>query len=221
MGESMRDGGTGDPMEIAVVGVGSVGRALGRGFAAAGHRVTYAVRDVADPRHTGLRDEGAGVASVPGATAAAAVVVLAVPADAIAAAMATMSLRPGQVLVDATNAVRTPVPDGHDTVGAFVASLTPAGVHVVKAFDTIGAEFLDGSRGAGTGGRGGPFLPIAGDPEGVAVVAALAAALGFDVAPLGDRSAFRLVEDHARLWIHLAFACGWGRSFHFEAVRAG
>jgi hypothetical protein len=52
------------------------------------------------------------------------------------------------------------------------------------------------------------------------VVERLATELGFDVAVLGDRSAIRLTEDHARLWIHLAFSCGWGRSFHFEVSRA-
>ncbi|MFN6122165.1 MAG: NADPH-dependent F420 reductase [Actinomycetes bacterium] len=205
---------------IAIVGAGSVGRALGRGFAGAGHRVTYGVRDPGDPRHAALRDGGAGVASVADATAPADVVVLAVPADAVAAAIASMSLRAGSVLVDATNAVRTPVPDGHDTMGAFVAALVPGGVHVVKAFDTIGAEYLDGHRSAPPQpGAGSPFLPIAGDEAGLVVVERLATELGFDVAVLGDRTAFRIVEDHARLWIHLAFARGWGRSFHFEARR--
>ena len=47
----------------------------------------------------------------------------------------------------------------------------------------------------------------------------LAAGLGFEVADLGDRGAFGLVEAHARLWIHLAFACGWGREFGFAVVR--
>ena len=41
----------------------------------------------------------------------------------------------------------------------------------------------------------------------------------FDVADLGGPEAIRIVEDHARLWIHLAFRCGWGRSFGFTVAR--
>jgi hypothetical protein len=28
-----------------------------------------------------------------------------------------------------------------------------------------------------------------------------------------------MVEDAARLWIHLAFRCGWGRDFGFGVLR--
>lgn len=227
--ESVHDEGTHEraeggpaPLEVAIIGAGSVGRSLGRGLAGAGHRVTYGVRRVDDPRHAELGSAGEGVAPVDAATAAAQVIVLAVPADAVGAAVESMSLRPGQVLIDATNAVRTPLPAGHDTLGGFVGAQLPHGVAYVKAFNTIGAEYLDGSRAGGRVGEGGaPFLPIAGDDAAVVVAERLATELGFAVVVLGDRTAVRLAEDHARLWIHLAFVCGWGRSFHFEAVRGG
>jgi hypothetical protein len=64
------------------------------------------------------------------------------------------------------------------------------------------------------------FLPIAGDPEALDVAAGLAAALGFDVAVLGGRERIAMVEEHARLWIHLAFGCGWGRQFAFTVARS-
>ena len=182
-------------MDVGIIGAGSVGRSLGRGLTAAGHSVAFGVRDTGDPRYADLA-AGGQLADLAGAVAA-------------------MSLRAGQVLADATNAVRTPVPDGHDTLGSYVASLLPDGVAFVKAFDTIGAEHFDG-RLAGTSGT---FLPIAGDAEGTQVVAQLAADLGFEPAVLGGREAVGLVEDHARLWIHLAFAAGWGRSFRFAVVR--
>ncbi|MFN8021042.1 MAG: NAD(P)-binding domain-containing protein [Acidimicrobiales bacterium] len=201
-------------MDIGIIGAGSVGRSLGRGLAAAGHTVVFGVRDVGDTRHADLAAAGQ-LADPAGAVADAQVVVLAVPADAVTTAIAAMPLRAGQVLADATNAVRTPVPDGHDTLGSYVASLLPAGVAFVKAFDTIGAEHFDG-RLVGTSGT---FLPIAGDSDGVDVIARLAVDLGFEPAVLGGRESVRLVEDHARLWIHLAFAAGWGRGFRFAVVR--
>jgi predicted dinucleotide-binding enzyme len=195
---------------IAVIGAGSVGRALGRGLARLGHAVTFGVRDPADARHRDL----ASTATLRDAARHADLVVLAVPAPAVPAALADLDLRAGQVLVDATNAVGQPVPDGHATMGALVASLVADGVEVVKAFDTIGAEHLASGRVAGVPA----FLPVAGDPAGVELVVRLATDLGFAAAPLGGRECFGLVEDHARLWIHLAFRCAWGRDFGFAVV---
>jgi hypothetical protein len=86
----------------------------------------------------------------------------------------------------------------------------------VKAFNTIGAEHLGAGRVGGTAA----FLPLAGDDDGRGIVAGLARDLGFEVAELGGRDTIRLVEDFARLWIHLAFRCGWGRDFGFAVVRS-
>ncbi|MEO1060380.1 MAG: NAD(P)-binding domain-containing protein [Actinomycetota bacterium] len=203
------------PRDIAVIGAGNVGTALATGLRRVGHRVTLGVRDPADPKHGG-RSDGVDVATSAEAAGSADVVVIAVPVGALAELVASLPLRPGQVVVDATNAVRAPVPGGFDTVGAYVASLVPQGLDVVKAFNTIGAEHLDD----GDIGGASAFLPVAGDEPGRAVVVELASELGFDVADLGDADAISMVEDHARLWIHLALFRGWGRDFAFSVVRA-
>jgi predicted dinucleotide-binding enzyme len=194
---------------IAVIGGGAVGRALYSGLASASHDVVIGVRDPADSKH--VTDPPVRLAAHSEAAAGAAVVILAVPVPALADVVPALGLSADQIVVDATNAVRIPVPDGHPTVGDHVASLLPTGVVLVKAFNTIGAEHLGTGRIDGVAA----FLPIAGDEAGLVVVAELAADIGFDVAELGDRSAFGMVEDHARLWIHLAFARGWGRNFGF------
>lgn len=197
---------------IAVIGAGSVGTAVGTGLAGLGHDVVFGVREPADERHA----QRGRVARPAEAVATADVVVLAVPADAVPDVVPQLSMRAGQVVIDATNAVRTIVPDGHATMGALVASLLPDGVHLAKAFNTVGAEHLGDGRTA----QGGVFLPIAGDPVAVETVQRLATGLGFDVAVLGGREQFGMVEEHARLWIHLAFARGWGRSFAFTVARS-
>ena len=195
-------------MRVGIVGAGSVGRALGAGLVELDDvEVVYGVRNPSDTAHQTLGT----VATAAEAAAGSDVVVLAVPATAVADLVPALELRDPQIIVDATNAVRTPVPDGYDTMGAFVGSLLPARVLLVKAFNTIGAEHL----GDGRFGSDRAFLPIAGDEQGLDVVEPLAESLGFAPVVLGGRETFGLVEAHAALWIHLAFNCGWGRSFGF------
>ncbi len=196
-------------MRIAVIGAGSVGRGLATATTALGHDVTVGVRDPDDPRHADLPNRAVPSVAADGAD----LVALAVPAAAVADALAGLALAPPTVVVDATNAVGAPPPDGHPTMGAHTRALVPEGVAVVKAFNTIGAEHLT------TGGIGGTpaFLPIAGDPAGVEVVLPLARAMGFDAISLGGPEAVPLVEDHARLWIHL-MRTGWGRDFGFAVL---
>ena len=197
---------------IAIIGAGSVGRALGEGLTRqSGIEVVHGVRDPGDRRHADLGD----VAAIDEAAAGSDLIVLAVPADAVGSVVPALGLAAGQHVVDATNAVRTPVPDGHGSMGAFVASLLPDGVSLAKAFNTIGAELL----GDGRLGDQRLFLPIAGDDDAVEAVTPLAAGLGFEPVALGGREAFGLVEDHARLWIHLVYACGWDRDFGFVVHR--
>ncbi len=196
-------------MRIAVIGAGSVGRNLAAATRALGHDVVVGVRDPDDPRHADLTPRATPAAAAEGA----ALVALAVPARAVRDAVAALALTPPTVVVDATNAVGGPPPDGFDTMGAFTRSLVPDAVPVVKAFNTIGAEHLVHPRVDGTPA----FLPLAGDAAGVEVVLPLAGAMGFDAVSLGGPEAIPMVEDHARLWIHL-MRTGWGRDFGFAVL---
>lgn len=199
-------------LRVAVIGAGNVGSQLARGLSRAGHHVSLGVRQ--PEKVEGLTAASITVTDVATAAADADVIVLAVPVAALADAVAALGSLEGKVLVDATNAVGVPVPDGHDTVGAYVASLAPE-ASVVKAFNTIGAEHMADGAVGGTPA----FLPIAGANDGRPTVVALARSIGFDVADLGGPDCVRMVEDAARLWIHLAFRCGWGRTFGFGVLR--
>jgi predicted dinucleotide-binding enzyme len=200
------------PAAVAVLGTGNVGRALARGFARAGAPVTIGSRDPAKVE----APTGVLVASSADAVRSADMVVLAVPVPALTEVVTGLPLPDGVILVDATNAVRVPVPDGHPTVAHHLAALAPR-ARVVKAFNTIGAEHLDGTP---VDGRP-TFLPIAGDDDGRPVVAALATAMGFEVAELGGLDAVPLVEAHAQLWITLAIMRGWGRDWTLTVARPG
>lgn len=65
-------------MRIEVIGAGNVGRALGGGWARAGHQVVYGVREPEAGKYADLAGE-AEVDSVTKAAAGADVVVLATP----------------------------------------------------------------------------------------------------------------------------------------------
>lgn len=197
-------------MNIAIIGSGNVGRAIGAGLSRIGHDVTFGVREPGDDRHADLDQVATRKNAVDGAD----IVVLAVPADAVADTVPTLGLRAGQIVVDATNAVGRPVPDGHTTMADLIATLSPEGIALVKAFNTISFEHMS------TGEIDGAalFLPVAGDDEAAAVVAELAADIGFDSVVVGGREHFGTLEAHAQLWIRLAFGVGWGRRFGFTAL---
>ncbi len=199
---------------IAIIGAGPVGRALASGLKESAQSVGFGVRDPAAAKRESASSIGP-VVSIADAVDTARVVILAVPFSALAELAPILPLAGGQVVVDATNAVGTPLPDGFSSVGEFVGSMLPAGVSLVKAFNTIGAEHLGDGRFEGVRS----FLPIAGDDEGRHVVTEMAGDLGFEVADLGGREKIAMVEEHARLWIHLAFSCGWGREFGLAVVR--
>jgi 8-hydroxy-5-deazaflavin:NADPH oxidoreductase len=197
--------GTG-PLRIVVVGAGTVGTALGNGFLRLGHRVDHALR----PGSERPLPDGAGrVDAGPAALAGADLVVLAVPFPVAADVLRDLAPPAGTVLVDATNPFTVPVPDGYPSGLAWLAGTAGPDVHLVKAFNVMGAEHLadpvlpDGSR---------PLLPVAAD-EGPArrLVAGLCRDLGFDVVEVGADGA-AVTEQAARYWGLIALAGGRGRS---------
>lgn len=117
------------------------------------------------------------------------------------------------IVVDLTNTVGTDRPPGAASVLDVIAEAGVASP-LVKAFNTIGAEahlhaVVDGTP---------LFLPVAGDAPAVDHVVALARSIGFDALAIGDRSAARLNEGFAEVWIHLAFRPGLGRDFGFARM---
>ncbi len=199
---------------ICVVGAGVVGTNLARAFSSAGHRVVLGARNPNSDKVVAARNlVGLDVVSLTDAATAADVVVLAVPFAAVADTVAALGDVGDATMVDATNTVGGILPDGADSILDVIAAVNPSAT-LVKAFNTIGAEaFLEPSI-AGTK----LFLPIAGDRPAADSVAQLANDVGFDALVIGDRSAARIVENAAELWIHLAFRTGLGRDFGFARL---
>ena len=204
-------------MNITIVGSGNVGRALGTGWRKAGHSVTFAARDPAGPKAAQLKKEGFAVA--PQADAGKAdVIVLAVPWSGIEATVKALGNLAGKVVIDATNPLTANLGLAlgfSDSAGETVARLAQ-GAHVVKAFNTTGANNMANSKYPG----GKLMMPVAGDDaDAKKTVMALASELGFEPIDVGPLAMSRQLEPMAMTWIKLAYAQGMGREFGFAILR--
>jgi predicted dinucleotide-binding enzyme len=200
-------------MNIAIIGAGKVGRALGGRLVASGLDVTFGLKDGADA-------SGLAARSAPAAEAArlADVVFLAVPGDVAVAVARTLPLA-GKVVVDCNNPVRwdagpvwTPPPQG--SLAAAIAHAAP-GARVVKAFNQFGAEFhANPTLGATTAD-----VYLAGDDaEAKQTVSSIAATAGFTPIDAGPLRNAAVLENLATLWIHLATVGGQGREVAFKLL---
>ena len=205
-------------MNIVIIGAGNVGRALAVGWKRAHHAVALAVRDPerVDP-HEAKRE---GVPLVPARNAAQRgdVIVVAVPWDAVPAAIEGVGRLDGKIVIDATNPLTEDftLALGHgDSAGEAVARLAK-GAHVVKAFNTTGANNMRDSRYPG----GRLAMPIAGDDLAAKqTVMTLAADLGFEPVDVGPLTMSRYLEPLAMVWIKLAIAQGRGTDFGFALLQ--
>lgn len=204
-------------MKIAIIGAGSVGRALGGGWRAAGHKVVYALRDLKSDSARSAAGEGFEIVPLNSA-ADADVTILSLPWTAIGPALKEVGPLAGSILVDTSNPL-TPSLDlaiGFDkSAGEQVAALA-SGARVVKAFNTTGAENMAALRDFPSR----PMMPVAGDDaEAKNLVLRLAEDLGFEPVDAGPLVASRLLEPLAMFWIKQAYAQQMGRDFAFSIIR--
>lgn len=201
-------------MQIAVIGAGRVGRALGWRWAAAGHAVRYGVRDPADLRHAELAAAGTATVVTPhDAVDAADAVLVALPWAATEEVMGSLRVG-GAVVIDATNP-RAAGDLGPVSGAARIAAWTGSR-RVVKAFNTTGAANMADPAYPG----GPPAMFLAGDDESACdVVAALAAELGFDPVRTGGLDTAADLEHLATIWIRLAYPLGHGPDLAFALLR--
>jgi len=136
-------------MQIAIIGAGNVGGALGTRWAEKGHSIRYAVRNPKDDKVQKLlaslkgKAQAAGVAE---STSAAEVVVLATPWEGARDALTAAGNLAGKILIDATNPINLGAEGlkaglvlGHDSSGGEQVAAWANGARVVKAFNTTGA----------------------------------------------------------------------------------
>jgi predicted dinucleotide-binding enzyme len=218
-------------MRIAILGAGNVGGTLGRRWAEAGHEVRFGVRRPEAGADAVKGGQGlparASVVSPAEAVKEANVVILATPWGAVAEALreagADAGSLDGRPLFDATNPLKAgfAVDVGlHGASGAERVQALVPNAHVVKVFNTTGAENMRDPVYGGTS----TVMFYAGNDAGAKRVAhELAATLGFDPVDAGVLARARELEHLAALWIALAYgasgAPALGRNFAFQLAR--
>jgi predicted dinucleotide-binding enzyme len=196
-------------MEIAIIGVGNVGRALAGSATRAGHTVTLSSADPQDTRAVAQATGARAAGSNREAIGVARMVVLAVPYDAIEAIAADAgSALDGKIVVDVTNRLDAQNPaaaiDGTSNAEQIQARVPHA--RVVKAFNTAFAArqadpLVDG-------------VPVDGfvagdDADAKAAVLELVRSIGFRPVDAGGLGMARALEAMGLLNITLQIRNGW------------
>lgn len=209
-------------MKISVIGAGNVGRALGTGWAKAGHSIIFGVRDPNKPDVKALcAQTGATAASPEDAAREGNVVVLALPWSVAENAVKSLGDLQGKIVMDCMNPLAMKdgalgLERGYSTSGGeAVASWLP-GAKVVKTFNQVGAEMM--MEGARFETR--PAMFLAGDDENAkSIVSPLVGELGFEALDAGALKQARILEPLAMVWINQALIRGLGRDWAFGVIR--
>jgi predicted dinucleotide-binding enzyme len=203
-------------MHIAIVGGGNVGQALGSAWKAAGHKITFAARDLKSSNAVKLKAAGYDLVPLAGA-AKAEVILLAIPWQGVEQTIKSLGPLAGKIVIDASNPLTADLElaIGHnDSAGETVARLAH-GARVVKAFNTTGAENMDK---AGDFPSKPAMFVASDDAEAKKTVEKLAKEIGFEPVDAGPLKASRYLEPMAMQWIKLAFS-GMGVGFAYSLVR--
>ena len=187
---------------ISIIGSGGMATAIAGRIAKAGHTVEVVTRDTAKAKALAEKLAAGATTGTNGAAPAGDIVILAVPYSSAAVVVADFGeALDGKVIIDVTNPV-APDMSGlvtpHGSSGAQeIAKGTPAGAHVVKAFNTIFGHVL------AKGGRLDAFL-AADDPEAKARISTFLESLGLRPLDVGGLHMAATLESLGLMMIGLA-----------------
>lgn len=207
-------------MNIAIIGTGNVGTALGASLVRAGHSVSLTGQDAGKASAAAAQIGARTGSSLAGAVEAADVVVLAVPyasVEAVAAEIAPVIA--DRIVVDATNPLKADfsglATQGGPSGAERIAALLP-GARVVKAFNTLFAS-IQGNPDVH--GQMVDALYAGDDADAKAVVASLIRAIGLRPVDAGSISGARELE--ALAWLNISLQLRTGGSWSSTFVLVG
>jgi NADPH-dependent F420 reductase len=208
-------------MDLAILGTGNVGSALGKQWSSKGHNILFGSREPGSAKVQALLKTAGGncrALSFSEAAASTAIILLAVPFHVAQTTISETGNLAGKILIDATN----PLGEGMklitwpDSSGAEQVAQWAPGSKVVKAFNMTGSGNMSD---ANYGGVKPAMLLCGDDPQARKSVAQLAEEIGFDVVDCGPLSSARYLEAAAGLWVNLAYVQGLGSNIAFALLR--
>jgi predicted dinucleotide-binding enzyme len=201
-------------MKISVIGAGNIGATLGGKWAAAGHEITFGVRDPqAEKVQRLLAKIGLAATAVPisAAITAAAAVLFAIPARAMVETVAQLGGElNGKILIDATNNVGQIPMHSLDQLRQ-AAPDSP----LFRAFSNLGWENFAHPHLEGLD----VDLFYCGDEgDAQAQVDTLIADIGLRPVYIGGLDQVEAIDTLTRLWFTLALQQGRGRRLAFKMI---
>lgn len=208
-------------MKIAILGAGSVGGTLGKGWANKGHQVFFGVRhpngektqnlikEIGSNAHAGTNSEAIAFSDI---------IVLALPWQVVPQVLEAADFG-DKIIIDATNPLK---PDfsgleiGFDTSGAEKVAQWAKGAKVFKSFNQTGWENMANPI---YNGKASAMLVCGDEAEAKQTVMQLVEDIGFEAIDAGKLEVARLIEPFGMTWIHLAMQQGLGRDWALQIVR--
>jgi predicted dinucleotide-binding enzyme len=209
-------------MNVAVVGTGGVGAALGVRWGQAGHVVTYGSRSPQDERVNQLvARSGAGSRAVSPREAVqnADTFLLAIPWPGSQESIISLGNLTGKTLIDCTNPLLADfsgIELGHVTSAAEQIAAWANGANVVKAFNTASVKVMLDPK---FGDQRATMFYCGDDAAAKVTVKQLIVDVGFDPVDAGPLASSRYLEPLAMLYIHLAFRQGFGSNCAFKIMK--
>jgi predicted dinucleotide-binding enzyme len=184
----------GGAVQIAILGAGQVGSALGRLWHAAGHDVTFAARQAARTQALAAElGERAHAAPAADAVAGAEAVLVAVPGPAVTDVLQAAGPLDGRVMIDAANSFGQQQVKMRSLADAFPRA------RWVRAFNSLSATII-----ADDNHRKPPWVAfLSGDEQAKPTVAQLIRDAGFDPVDLGGIDDSWLQDPGSALWLSI------------------
>ena len=197
-------------MKIAVIGSGNIGGTLGTKWAAAGHEVTFGVRNENSAKVKSL-PEGTSAASIPDAIRVGDIVVFAVPYGAVAQIVRdNASGLASKVVIDATNNFGAAVINNL----AVFAQQAPRAL-TYRAFNSMGWENFANPV---FGGVQVDLFYCGPEGSSRSQIEKLIADVGLKPVYVGGLDTAPFVDAVGSLWVTLAYSRGMGRHLGFKTL---
>lgn len=199
-------------MNITIIGAGNMGSALTKQLTRAGHSVTVTARSLEKAQALASAHNRASAAEPGEALGYSDVVIVATYYDDAVAALRSLGLLSGKIVIDITNPVTSDfmgLAIGHSTSAAEEIARCIPEAAVVKAFNTLFAQVIsDGPAFAD--GAVAPVFYAGNDARAKETVKSLIQSMGFKPVDAGGLANARYLEPLGGLNIYFGYGAGLG-----------